>query len=339
VRSQYDVVIVGAGPAGLVAAEELARSGRSVLLIEKNTEIGPKVCAGGIPTGSTGLDVPGELVDREISSFDAVVRGRTIQIRSSKPFLVTVDRRRLGQRLLRRAQDQGAEFICGSRVTAISSASVGIDGHLIGYRFLVGADGTHSIVRRYVHLHTARIGTTIQYVVSHEVDRMELHFDYQVFGSGFGWVVPHRGYTIIGLGLDLREARGKSLRHICREWCARSGINIEGASEQSWPINYDYRGWKFGNIFLAGDAAGLASGLTGEGIPAAVASGRMVARRIIEPAYRDPRFNQVLARKNRQEALHEFMCLRPKASAFVYRTLIAAARIPCLKRKLLDFLF
>jgi flavin-dependent dehydrogenase len=44
----YDVVIIGAGPAGLNCAKKLSEADKTVLLVEKNTEIGPKVCAGGI---------------------------------------------------------------------------------------------------------------------------------------------------------------------------------------------------------------------------------------------------------------------------------------------------
>ena len=47
-KDKYDVIIVGAGPAGLSCAEVLAKGGKSVLVLEKNNEVGPKICAGGL---------------------------------------------------------------------------------------------------------------------------------------------------------------------------------------------------------------------------------------------------------------------------------------------------
>jgi flavin-dependent dehydrogenase len=66
-------------------------------------------------------------------------------------------------------------------------------------------------------------------------------------------------------------------------------------------INFDYRGFQFNNIWLVGDAAGLASGLTGEGIHPAIVSGEAVARRIIDPAYPADEINQV----DRQAKKHQ----------------------------------
>ena len=66
-------------------------------------------------------------------------------------------------------------------------------------------------------------------------------------------------------------------------------------------INFDYRGWRFGKVFLAGDAAGLASGLTGEGIYAAVLSGGIIARTILNPGHTDQRLATLL----RRQQLHE----------------------------------
>jgi geranylgeranyl reductase len=63
---------------------------------------------------------------------------------------------------------------------------------------------------------------------------------------------------------------------------------------ESYPIAYDYRGVKFGNIFLVGEAAGLASGLTGEGIYQSLISGQEVANMIIDPMHKAEKLDQVL---------------------------------------------
>ena len=67
------------------------------------------------------------------------------------------------------------------------------------------------------------------------------------------------------------------------KWAEQRGIDLSAQRVAAEYINYDYRGWRFNNIFLAGDAAGLASGLTGEGIYPALVSGQAVARHIAHP--------------------------------------------------------
>ena len=66
----YDVVIVGAGPAGMWCAEKLSDSSLSILLLEKNNEPGHKICAGGITRkGIEMLDIPDEIIEQKVNSF------------------------------------------------------------------------------------------------------------------------------------------------------------------------------------------------------------------------------------------------------------------------------
>ena len=66
-ENKFDVVIIGAGPAGLKCAEQLKNSNLSVLVIEKNKIIGPKVCAGGLTPLAANFDFP-ELKTRTFSN-------------------------------------------------------------------------------------------------------------------------------------------------------------------------------------------------------------------------------------------------------------------------------
>lgn len=77
---------------------------------------------------------------------------------------------------------------------------------------------------------------------------------------------------------------------------------MEGA-----PINYCYKGYKFGNKFLAGDAAGFASGLTGEGIYFAMASGDDVAKMIIDKNYKPLLIKKILRKKRKHEFILGFL--------------------------------
>jgi geranylgeranyl reductase len=77
-------------------------------------------------------------------------------------------------------------------------------------------------------------------------------------------------------------------------WVEGKGYDTRSTPLESHPIACDFRGVKFGNIFLAGDAAGLASGFTGEGIYQSLASGQEVAKLIMDPRYPGTLLDQVL---------------------------------------------
>ena len=83
-------------------------------------------------------------------------------------------------------------------------------------------------------------------------------------------IFPEKNSAVVGLQKNV----------IC--WAQRLGFSLRGIPCSAGSISYDYRGWDFGTIFLAGDAAGLASALTGEGIYPAVISGREIAKKIID---------------------------------------------------------
>ncbi len=69
-KDKYDVVIIGAGPAGLSCAKPLQKSGKSILLVEKNDKIGPKICAGGL---TTKIELQNsELLKEVASSFSSI---------------------------------------------------------------------------------------------------------------------------------------------------------------------------------------------------------------------------------------------------------------------------
>ena len=337
--SKYDVVIIGAGPGGLVAASELAAGGAKVGVFERADEIGPKVCAGALPLQIHDFDIPEEIVSCRFSSITAHANGRSYELTQPSPFLYTADRGRLGRFLADRARDNGAEIFTGARVSKISPNKVTVNGEEVSYRFLVGADGSHSIARKYLGLPIRKVGSTLQCVVPRDHERFELFFDARTFGSGIGWIVPHDGYTLIGLGRELDEARGKNLKGTLYRWALKQGVDITGVRMEAWPINYDYRGWRFGNLFLVGDAAGFASGLTGEGIYAAMVSGRVAARSILGMSVRSERLEQLLKKKRSHERLLYIMQSGLSVLPAYHRILMSLARRSPFTRQFVEYLF
>jgi len=76
-------------------------------------------------------------------------------------------------------------------------------------------------------------------------------------------------------------------------------------------INYDYQGWRFGSSFLIGDAAGLASGLTGEGIYPAIISGEETARAIIYPDHSTDVMKNLIRRHRRHSRMADWIGASP----------------------------
>ena len=85
------------------------------------------------------------------------------------------------------------------------------------------------------------------------------------------------------------------------------GIKTSGLKAEAANINFDYRGYRFDNKFLIGDAAGLASGLTGEGIYSAVCSGQAAARTILNPCHKDTELLNLI-KKHRKHSHLLGMC-------------------------------
>jgi flavin-dependent dehydrogenase len=148
---QYDVVIVGAGPAGLECARALMGSRLSVLIIEKNEQIGPKTCAGGIVETVEPLHLP-ELKTRSFNWLNLYIKEKRFQFTSKVPIRI-IDRDVLGhyqEQLLCDANN--VTILPNTYLKKIESQRVYTTAGEFSYRYLVGADGSTSTVRRYLHL-------------------------------------------------------------------------------------------------------------------------------------------------------------------------------------------
>jgi len=287
------VIIIGAGPAGLSCAIELQKSGKTVLLVDKKKHIGPKVCAGGLTTKIKDLGIPLETAEILFSKALVSVSDKTLPILNKTPFVGTIDRGRLGDFLLNKLEDK-ITVSKGCEVSQIGEGFIVANKKKIEYKYLVGADGSNSMVRKFLGLETKKFLLAIQYLIHTRNNNLEICFDTDFFGPGYGWVFPHKGYASVGCCQDIRYFGGSRLRKGFDKWLAKKKIDVSNVTLEGWTINFDYQGFEFGNKFLVGDAGGFASGLTGEGIYFGLISGKDVARRIINPEYKCKGIEQIL---------------------------------------------
>ena len=326
-QQHYHTIIIGAGPGGLTCASLLAEKGLDVLVLERNRRIGPKVCAGGVTWSGLARHLPDELIEKPFSRQHVRSGLQQTVISSTSPIISTINRESLGRWMAERARRAGATILTGSPVTAITAREVITRDARYTYDFLVGADGSSSLVRRFLQVPTTRIGTGIHYQVPGNFREMVWHLDPSQFATGYGWIFPHKNWASVGAYASLSDMPPKKLEEKLHQWMVKHDMNRKGLKPRAALINFDYRGYRFDNRFLVGDAAGLASGLTGEGIYPAVCSGETVARTIIDPAYQDAKLARLISKQQRHNRLLRLCGGNNYFARFVIESLVAALRL------------
>ena len=290
-----DVLVVGAGPAGSVAARAAARQGVSVLLAERRPRVGvPVRCAEYVP-----LPV-GKFLD--LSSPAVTVQA----VRSMRTFLpgadpqenlfpgVMVRRDRFDQELARQAVEAGARLAAGLQVYRRSPEGVlAWDGSrrvLINPRVIVGTDGPCSQVARWMGQPPGPflVAAQISVQLNGPLDHTRVYFDPGIPG-GYGWVFPKGDRANLGVGLEAGQAR--NLNRILegfRRKQVEEGL-VKAASGPAGgglvPVGGLKNLW-LENMILAGDAAGTCHPLSGAGVGNALVSGEMAGEAAAAAAIR-----------------------------------------------------
>lgn len=291
---EYDVIVVGAGPAGATAAFHLGAAGRRVLVLEKERLPRHKPCGGGVPA-SVLRRFPVDfspVVERVVQRVRfRFADGREVAAHLPEGAVVTVRRDRFDHYLASQAR---AEIWDGAPVADIRQDRVGVEavlasGEAVRGRYLILADGANSRLARRVGLRQKRrTGITIEAEVPADDDLLTA-FDNAtlfLFGLpvwGYAWVFPKSDRLSVGVGAFLGRSENLNLRKLLEQEMARLGIPLAQAQLYGHPIPAYLRHEPLhaGRVLLAGDAAGLVDPLLGEGIRHAVRSGERAAEAVL----------------------------------------------------------
>ena len=333
-------LIVGAGPAGLRSAQVLAEAGREVLVAEKRAEIGPKTCAGGLTPKSRRLlhalglpDGAGLLSEGHATFLGEQPHALDVDLAA----ILTLRRRDLGAHQRRWAEAAGAEVAGAAAVTDLDlpNRRARVGGRSIAWRHLIGADGADSGVRRALGLASPRRYFAGEYnVPGLRLEPLRIECAPGRLANGYFWVFPHGDYTSIGAVGDRTCVRPMEVRRVIEERADALGVDLSDVPFEGATLEVEYRGLHFaGQVHLAGDAAGLPSALTAEGIYAALVSGEDVARAILDPRHRALRTEGWLRVKRRHDRLARWLARR-SARAIVFPLLAGLARLQAARRPL-----
>jgi flavin-dependent dehydrogenase len=289
-------VVIGAGPGGLRVAQVLAESGRDVLVLEKNPEIGPKTCAGGLTRKAVAelaaLGLPQGL-GLELVGHVAFTGGTARTLDAEASAVRTIPRRDLGALQLEWTRSAGADVCAGVAATRVDLASHTLQAgdRTIRYRRLIGADGADSAVRRALGLPHARAYFAAEYnVPGIRLEPLRVECDPAALLSGYFWVFPHERYTSIGAVAAKDLVAPAAVRRYLTARIEAMGVIIGATPFEGATLEVEFAGFDFAEgVHLVGDAAGMASSLTAEGIYSALITGEETARRILDPGYPSPK--------------------------------------------------
>ena len=304
-QTDFDFVVVGGGPSGATAAQELAQAGWRVMLLDRQGR--PKPCGGAIPPRLIkDFDIPDHLLVAKVTCARMISPSdNRVDMHIDQGFVGMVDRCDFDEFLRARAAASGAErrqgifeeikrdeagtlWVSYTTSTGKSHAHGDLPRLIkVSTRMVIGADGAKSEVARH---HIPKADQTNYVFAYHEIiqapladkqhdaERCDVYYQGQVSPDFYGWVFPHGNTMSVGTG---SADKGFSLRSATGHLRRLAGLDDsptlrrEGAPIPLKPLPH----WDNGrDILVIGDAAGVVAPSSGEGIYYAMDCARTMAK-------------------------------------------------------------
>ena len=295
-RNKYDVVVVGGGPSGSMAAWEAAKGGASVCMLEKDRDIGyPVRC--GEAASKAGIkqfvDIKDSWVAERITGAKlGSPSGKLVDVEFKSETGFILNRRVFDYDLSRYAANAGAEVYTKAYVKNISTENRQVNGVVLDYlgeekkvlaKIVIGADGLTSRVGRWAGLKTQvrmkDMESAVQYSVSNvgiEANKMIMYIGRNHAPGGYIWVFPKGNkFANIGIGISGKYSKHKSAQKYLDEFMAREYPDASilttmcGGVPCAKPMEKPIAN----GIMLVGDAAHQINPMTGGGIVAGMKGG------------------------------------------------------------------
>ena len=357
VTHQFDLLVIGSGPAGSAAAITAARAGLSVALIDKSPFPRDKLCGGGI-TGRSARYMT-EIFDLEADTelflastrFRLTFEGRTIGEEDNAPVLQMTMRREFDAELHARALSAGAEVFAPVKVTSIDTDAPSVtlaDGRILTGRLLIGADGANSAVARALY-GRAFDPDEIGFGLEIELDRAlsndnTTEIDLGAATWGYGWVFPKNGSITLGVGGV--HSKNPDMKAHFRDYLSLHAPHLDAEKVKCKGAFLPFGAYRKvpgrGPVLLVGDAAGLVDPITGEGIAWAMKSGQYAGQAAVEAI--ETGKPAMAAYMTRVKYIHREMAAARRIRALIYATPVrhyfprAVERNPSMTRSYLRLL-
>ena len=290
---KFDVLVVGAGPAGGTAAYILSKGGAKVLLVDTKKRVGfPVQCAEFVPLQLSHSFPEFFTKDTVVQRIKDMVHmtpwGETTRM-DSPGFMVRRDR--FDSLISELAVKNGAKLMLRTKFLGFEDGKVWLERLGTGERFsvevdfIVGADGPRSKVAKLTGDHTRTFLTTAQVSMPlrEKLSDLLVYFREYIPG-GYGWVFPKGDTANVGVGID--PEFGFSLFEVLERF--KKEVVAEGIVEDKvlsrtggWIPAEGIKDPVRGNVLLVGDAGGFCHPITGAGIANAVLTGAMAGEAVL----------------------------------------------------------
>ena len=285
------MAIIGAGPAGVMAAWKAAESRAKTVLLEREPQPGKKVCAEGILAdvlNDAEVKPSIEFVDNEISGAYLYAPDEKKRVNVGGEGYI-LDKPAFLRVLAKRAENSGAEARYGTTVENIErhngtmeiQSRTDAQSNSIQAKIVIGCDGTGSILaRRFFPRKNYQTITALQYSMTdcqvEDESKLEIYVGHEKAPAGYIWVFPKgKGEANVGIGLKGSGAKTLLDKFIENHPKALGTAKIERTLAAPVPVGGEVESYVADNLMLCGDAAGQVIPLTGAGIHTGLVSGKI----------------------------------------------------------------